>query len=58
MNITSAKYIAEATDSSINVAVYATIDGEKVSVPINTDNRHYQEILDWVADGNTIQDAD
>ena len=27
-------------------------------VPLNEDNRHYQEILQWVADGNTIQEAD
>ena len=28
-----------------------------MSVPITTDNRHYQAILDWVADGNTITPA-
>ena len=25
-------------------------------VPHNEDNRHYQEILEWVAEGNTIID--
>ena len=25
-------------------------------VPHDTSNRHYQEILKWVADGNTITD--
>ncbi len=28
-----------------------------VSGAIATDNRHYQAILDWVADGNTIAEA-
>ena len=31
-------------------------DGTKWSVPHNTENRHYQEILEWVAEGNTITD--
>ena len=25
-------------------------------VPHDTENRHYQEILEWVAEGNTITD--
>ena len=28
------------------------------SVPINEENTDYQNILQWVADGNTIQEAD
>ena len=31
-------------------------DGTEWSVPHNTENRHYQEILEWVAEGNTITD--
>ena len=31
-------------------------DGEKTYVPHDTANRHYQEILEWVAEGNTITD--
>ena len=27
-------------------------------VPINEDNTDYQNILKWVADGNTIEEAD
>ena len=30
----------------------------KISVPLDEDNRHYQEIQEWVAEGNTIQEAD
>ena len=30
------------------------VGGENWSVPIDDDNRHYIEIQEWVADGNTI----
>jgi len=55
MNITNAKYVEiENVVKSIN----ATIDDIIVCVPIDTDNRHYQAILKWVSEGNTIEDAD
>ena len=54
-NITSAQY--QQDNSNNNVSIWATIDGVEMSVPMDTANRHYQAILDWVADGNTIQDA-
>jgi translation initiation factor 2 gamma subunit (eIF-2gamma) len=31
-------------------------DNKVMFVPHNEANRHYQEILEWVADGNTITD--
>jgi hypothetical protein len=31
---------------------------EKLYVPKNEANTDYQNILEWVADGNTIQEAD
>ena len=31
-------------------------DGNTFIVPHNEANRHYQEILEWVAEGNTITD--
>ena len=31
-------------------------DGTISFVPHNEENRHYQEILEWVAEGNTITD--
>ena len=31
-------------------------DGTFFAVPHNEANRHYQEILEWVAEGNTITD--
>ena len=36
------------------VVVYQ--DGTEYDVPHNEANRHYQEILKWVEEGNTITD--
>ena len=36
--------------------IYA--NGEQWSVPLDPANRHYQAILEWVAEGNKIEDAD
>jgi len=55
-NITSAQYVED--ENGNNVQVDAVMDGETLLVPMDTANRHYQAILDWVADGNTIADAD
>jgi hypothetical protein len=56
MNISSAKYCA---DGGVNVSVFATIDGQQYSVPLDPANRHYAEILRQVNAGIlTIQDAD
>ena len=56
MNITTAQYLQD--ENSNNSAIQATIDGVELSVPLDPANRHYQAILEWVAEGNTIQDAD
>jgi len=55
MNITSAQYVLWEGE---NDSITATIDGITMSVPLDPANRHYAAILEWVADGNTIQDAD
>ena len=57
MNITKAQYAKHPAIEG-NVSVTATIDGEELSIPLNPDNRHYAAILEWVADGNTIEEAD
>ena len=57
MTITSAQYYRDMDDTE-NAGVKATIDGVEMYVPLSNGNRHYQAILEWVADGNTIQDAD
>jgi hypothetical protein len=56
MNITSAKYIAD--ENGDNCSITAMIDGRQWSVPLDPANRHYQAILEWVAEGNTIEEAD
>ena len=58
MNITSAQYTLDA-DGVDNVGIRATIDGEELFVPLDTDNRHYAEIMRQVEAGTlTIQDAE
>ena len=57
MNITSAKY-QQSSETSGNDSIKATIDGEVWVFGINPANRHYQAIQEWVAEGNTIADAD
>ena len=43
-----------------NISVWVTYTGgDKWSVPINdNDNTKWQEVQSWVADGNTIEEAD
>ena len=57
MDITSAKYTKGFNDIGTG-SIKATIDGQEMSVPLDPANRHYQAIQEWVAKGNTIEDAD
>ena len=56
MNFTKAKYISFLGNNQASIT--AELDGKKVCIPINLDNRHYKAIQEWVAQGNTIEDAD
>ena len=58
--ITKAKYIAitDPAGNKSNSTIKAIIDGVEVFVPINTDNADYQDILKWVEEGKTIEEAD
>jgi len=56
MTVTSAQYIVN--DLNENITINATIDGKDLIVPIDTANTHYQAIQEWIAEGNTIQEAD
>lgn len=56
MTITTAQYVTDMTGT--NTSIRATIDGQEMHVPLDPANRHYQAILEWVAEGNTIQEAD
>lgn len=55
INITSTQYIAE---DGTNTSIRATINGQEMFVPLDPANRHYAAILEWVAEGNTIQEAE
>jgi len=55
MIVSRAKYCKDVNNN--NAYVNATIDGVVMSVPMDPANRHYEAILEWVADGNTIEAA-
>ena len=57
MNIS--KVINSRDEKTNNVRGYiVTIKSKDFGVPLDPDNRHYQAILEWVAEGNTIEEAD
>ena len=56
MNIANAKYYKNLEGENSTISV--DIDNQSMFVPLDPDNRHYQAILEWVEDGNTIEDAD
>ena len=60
MEIKSAKYIAENGKNSTIKLVLNIMpkDIEFMLVPLDSDNRHYQAIQEWVKEGNKIEDAD
>lgn len=59
MNITNAKYIDDITGKGQHEFIKATIDGVEMTVPVDTSNRHYDEILKQVDAGTLkISDAD
>ena len=58
INITSAQYVQSEFNVGTNTAIKATIDGKEMFVPLDPANTDYAAILEWVAEGNTIADAD
>tara|TARA_R100001086_G_C11629960_1_gene201345 strand:+ start:332 stop:520 length:189 start_codon:yes stop_codon:yes gene_type:complete len=57
MKIENAKYHKDLI-SGKNGSINCIINGQHCSVPMNEENTHYQDILKWVAEGNTIEEAD
>jgi len=60
MSIQTVKKVKKIITNEIDedyLALYYT-SGEEFFVPKDEVNRHYQEILEWVAEGNTIEEAD
>ena len=56
MNIETAQFVANLDGE--NDCIKVVIDGITICVPINPDKRHYQVIQEWVAEGNTIEEAE
>ena len=56
MGIKEAKYYKH---QNMIAGIKLTLTDDSVHyVPRRNGNRHYQAILEWVAEGNTIEDAD
>ena len=58
MNIKSAKYVKHYRVDSNDSITITQQDDSLLSVPLDPANTDYQAILEWVEDGNTIEDAD
>ena len=57
MNITNAKYNKDIITDE-NCSISCVLNGQHVSVPLDPANTDYQAIQEWVAEGNTIAEAD
>jgi len=58
MIITSAKYIKNVEGTGNSDTLRAIVDNVEMLIPKDSANRHYIAILEWVAEGNTIEEAD
>ncbi len=59
-NIKTAKYYKDSIMNQ-NVSINVTVkdnDNIKYCVPMDPENRDYQHILEWIAEGNTVEEAD
>ena len=57
MNISNAQYYKDMADKNV-VGIKATIDCNLSWVPLDENNSDYAAIQKWVAEGNTIAEAD
>ena len=60
MDIKTAKYYKTPIENpnNENTSIIVITDNDKLYVPLDPNNRHYQAIQEWVAKGNTIAKAD
>ena len=56
--ILSAKYYKNAHGEQVAIKVKKENDLKTYYVPLADDNTDYQEIMKWVTEGNTIEEAD
>jgi hypothetical protein len=57
MNVTNVKYNKNIITDE-NCSISCVLNGQPSSIPLDPDNTDYQAIQEWVAEGNTIADAD
>ncbi len=57
MIIVSAQYV-KGEDGNNNGVIVKNEKAVYIGVPMDTANTDYQQVLEWVAAGNTIQAAD
>ena len=57
MSFIKYKLYKDLITNEVNVVNKINSD-HTISIPFVDDNRHYQEYLDWVAEGNTAEAAD
>ena len=59
MNIQLAKLVKSDNNLTQADLVNVTLtDGTTLSIPLEESNRHYQEYLEWLSEGNTPEPAD
>ena len=59
MEVSQAQYRNNIVGANQQITdIIATINNEVVYVPLDPANRHYIAIQEWVAEGNTIEDAE
>jgi hypothetical protein len=58
LTVTSAKYTLNLQKDGNGQSIEAVIDGRTEYVPLDPNNMEYAAILNWVAEGNTIEDAE
>ena len=58
--ITNVKYLSDDKYTNYAVSIIYDNDTSKSIQTLvdKTNNRHWQQVQEWVADGNTIQEAD
>ena len=57
MAIETVTWVKDLMDNTKNHYMIVVKDGATISVPLDSGNRHYQEVQTWVAEGGTIAPA-